>query len=89
MSPLSIPPTTEAIQCQEMIQPMLSALQQVASEIEIEKERTIALRVRLYKEQLAYSKEQENLKQWMDAKIKELKELRQTCDSLQQSEMKK
>jgi len=89
VSPLSIPPTTEANQCQEMIQPMLSALQQVASEIEIEKERTIALRVRLYKEQLAYSKEQENLKQWMDAKIKELKELRQTCDSLQQSEMKK
>jgi hypothetical protein len=72
-----------------MIQPILSALQQVASEIEIEKERTIALRVRLYKEQLAYSKEQENLKQWMDAKVKELKELRQTCDSLQQSEMKK
>ena len=84
---MSLP--TEANQCQEMIKPMLSALQQVASEIEIEKERTIALRVRFYKEQLAYSKEKENLKQWMDAKVKELKELRQTCDSLQQSEMKK
>lgn len=61
-----------------MVKPLLAELHKVASEIEFEKERTIALRVRLHKERLAHSMEQQHLKKLMETKIQELNELRQS-----------
>jgi len=65
-----------------MVQSLFSKLKQLAMEVENEKERTIALRVRLYKERMSYKKNQGNLKSLMDAKQHELNDLSNTLNSL-------